>query len=491
MQPYNLPYVLTKERAFCKNHGQEMQGEIAKSDTLVLSTPLAGGVMACAQSVMFHAQQNMCSDVFWASNNQCACLRPGVACKEERSESGFSLYQLTRLAKHHDHTRKCPMQATKEDCAKFSQCEWKAHNCRGITLSKEHVLGAYPQQMGVSPQLGVNPQLGVGYPRTAGAMGAGYPAAGVGAMGAANLNTQLVPWRTDTDCEREIDEHTGLSNIVDIVGGAPNVNACMQAVQMNPQCNRSQFVFQTRLDGFPGECFCVRVNLYCDEESRPGYSLYDFTKGPNAMGGVPATGAYPQNHGMPPTTPGVYPQTRPGVYSPGQVPGAVGTPGVGFNPATQAAMPPHHPYPATQPQLHPATQAAIPPAYPNTQPGLRPGVHPAMAAATQAGMYPSTGYPQTGYGATTGYGTAGAYGATGAYGAQPGMYQAGMMRHQLKKSQVKISDKGFHSVVIYAVIPVAVCLLTIAVIGYFYKRYQTKRSNFNQHILMEDNTPSV
>jgi len=81
-----------------------MQGELAMPETLVLKTP-PGGVVACAQSVMAHVQQEMCSDTFWANGNQCACLRPGVICKEERSESGFALYSLARLGKKHH--KKC------------------------------------------------------------------------------------------------------------------------------------------------------------------------------------------------------------------------------------------------------------------------------------------------------------------------------------------------------------------------------------------------
>merc|ERR1719394_2201467 len=260
-----------------------MRGELAQSDTIVLQTPLAGGVMACAQSVMFHAQQNMCSDVFWANNNQCACLRPGAVCKEERSESGFGLYRLTRL-------------------------------------------GSYPQP-------GMTPQLGVGaYPRAGAPMTGAYPAAGQ--MG--NMQTALVPWRQGMDCEREIDEHTGLNSVIDLQPAA-TVHACYQAVQMNPQCNPQQFVYQTRLDGYPGECNCVRVNMFCDEENKPSngvgsWDLYDFTKGPSAMGGVAPMSPSPQQHGMPPAA-GAYPAARPGQV--GTPPGA----SMPVHPATQAAMP--------------------------------------------------------------------------------------------------------------------------------------------------------
>merc|ERR1719336_2213734 len=71
------------------------------------------------------------------------------------------------------------------------------------------------------------------------------------------------------------------------------------------------------------------MNLYCDEETRQehDYALYDFTKGPSAMGGVAPMGQIPQNHGMPPAgvpgaVPGAYPQPYGAV--PGAVPGAVG-----------------------------------------------------------------------------------------------------------------------------------------------------------------------
>jgi len=276
MQPYLMPYVLTKENSFCKNHGSEMRGEIAQSDTIVLQTPLAGGVMACAQSVMFHAQQNMCSDVFWANNNQCACLRPGAVCKEERSESGFGLYRLTRLGKKHGH-KDCVKFDTEEHCSKKTHCEWKNEACaHKIKLSKEHMLGAYPgmtPQLGAYPQTGfvpgMSPQLGVGaYPRAGAPMTGAYPAAGQ--MG--NMQTALVPWRQGMDCEREIDEHTGLNSVIDLQP-ATTVHGCYQAVQMNFQCNPQQFVYQTRLDGYPGECNCVRVNMFCDEENKPSNGL--------------------------------------------------------------------------------------------------------------------------------------------------------------------------------------------------------------------------
>merc|ERR1719499_794347 len=413
-----------------------MRGELAQSDTIVLQTPLAGGVMACAQSVMFHAQQNMCSDVFWANNNQCACLRPGAICKEERSESGFGLYRLTRLGKKHGQNH-CVKFDTEEQCSKKTHCEWKNEACaHKIKLSKEHVLGAYPQpgmtpQLGAYPQTGVapgmSPQLGVGaYPRAGAPLTGAYPAAGQ--MG--NMQTALVPWRQGMDCEREIDEVTGLNSVIDLAPAA-TVHACYQAVQMNPQCNPQQFVYQTRLDGFPGECNCVRVNTFCDEENKPSngvgsWDLYDFTKGPSAMGGVAPMSPYPQQHGMPPAT-GAYPAARPG----------------------------------------------------------------------QVGMYPQTGA----YGATGAYaGAAGAYGArpvgmypqTGAYGAQPGMgYGAGVrpMLQKTHKPAEKSSDKSFKLVIMYAVVPTTFILFAAAMIGFYCK--QKQRTNFNQHILMDDNTPSV
>merc|ERR1719285_890210 len=514
-----------------------MRGELAQSDTIVLQTPLAGGVMACAQSVMFHAQQNMCSDVFWANNNQCACLRPGAICKEERSESGFGLYRLTRLGKKHGQNH-CVKFDTEEQCSKKTHCEWKNEACaHKIKLSKEHVLGAYPQpgmtpQLGAYPQTGVapgmSPQLGVGAygrpgaPLTTGAYGA------AGQMG--NMQTALVPWRQGMDCEREIDEVTGLNSVIDLAPAA-TVHQCYQAVQMNPQCNPQQFVYQTRMDGFPGECNCVRVNTFCDEENKPSngvgsWDLYDFTKGPSAMGGVAPMSPYPQQHGMPPAG-GAYAGARPGQVGthPGATqaamqPGMQPQPAMPLHPATQAAMPLH---PATQAAmpLHPVTQAAMPGAYPPAQPGMQAGMVQAGMTQPQAGMYPQTGaygttgaygamgaYPATGmygatgaYGATAAYpGAAGAYGArpaagypaAGAYGAQPGMgYGAGVrpMLQKTHKPAEKSSDKSFKLVIMYAVVPTTFILFAAAMIGFYCK--QKQRTNFNQHILMDDNTPSV
>jgi len=424
-QQFALPYVLTKEGAFCKNHGHTMQGELAMPETLVLKTP-PGGVVACAQSVMFHVQQDMCSDTFWANGNQCACLRPGVVCKEERSESGFALYSLARLGKKHH--KKCAKKKTQTECENMTGCEWKEDACGGLTLSKEHY--GYPvgsPQFGVNPNMAVTPQYA---PNTLMAGAYGAPRAGMApGMAPGMMGNQLVPWAHDHDCEREVDEHTGLSSIIDLPL-ATNVNICYRNVQANPQCNQMQFVFQQRTDGFPGECSCVRINLYCDEETRPGWLLYDFTQGPNAMGGVPPTGIQ-QAHGVPPPVTGAYPQTRPGAY-----------------------------------------------------PQTRPGAYPATG-------YAATGYQQPGYGAA-GYGTGAAGYGTGVYPAtgyqQPGMaYQPGIRLSKTHNSES--SDKTVKLVLFYAVIPVASISL-LAAAFYLYRRYQAKRTNF-QHILMDDKSPVV
>merc|ERR1719216_501318 len=193
-----------------------------------------------------------------------------------------------------------------------------------------------------------------------------------GAQPLANLNTQLVPWRVDYDCDREIDEHTGLSNVIDLPP-AQNANQCLQFVRSNPQCNQQQFSFQNRADHYPGGCACIRVNLYCDEESNPGWMIFDFTRGPTAMGGGLAAGsAIPQAHGLPPAAgmPGTFAQTRPGAYQAGY-PGAV--PGVGAIPGAVGAV-----------------QAG----YPRAQAGMIPGTQAGMAGA-RAGAYPGA-YPQTG-----------------------------------------------------------------------------------------------
>jgi len=466
-QPYNLPYVLSKDRAFCKNHGHQMQGEVAVADALVLQTPPAGGVVACAQSVMFHAQQNMCSDVFWASQNQCACLRPGVVCNEKQSESGFAIYQLTRLGKKHDHHKKCKKLQTQTECEQLQMCEWVSEACGGkVVLSKEHY--GYPVAA-ASPGM-MNPALGA-------AQAAAYP--GMAGAPLTNLNTQLVPWKVDYDCDREIDEHTGLSNVIDLPP-AQNANQCLQFVRSNPQCNQQQFSFQNRADHYPGGCACIRVNLYCDEESNPGWMIFDFTRGPTAMGGGLAAGsAIPQAHGLPPAAgmPGTFAQTRPGAYQAGY-PGAV--PGVGAIPGAVGAV--QAGYPRTQAGVIPGTQAG----YPLAQAGI---AHPqAGMAGAHAGAYPGA-YPQTGaYQAGMG-----AYPATGVY-PQAGAYQAGMgYGGRLSKSHadMKSSDKSFKMVLLYAVIPVAAGLLVAAAVVFGYRRYlQSKRTDINEHILMED-SPSV
>jgi len=422
---YPMPYTLKRNAAYCKNNGQQLAGELPISDTLVLQ--VTGGALACAQSVMFHVQQGMCSDVFVASTSQCACLRPGIICKEKKSTTGFAIYQLTRLGKQQSEKAErrgpCTEHDTQVACEKANACQWKdaANSCEGVSLSKAHY-GAYPAP-GMTPQLG--------------AAGYGAPAYGPpGAVGVAPgmLNTQLVPWRTDMDCDREIDEHTQLSNIIDLAP-ARNPQECYMTVQRTPGCNQQQFVWHNRGDGYPGECACVRINLFCDEETRPGWQIFDFTKGPGAMGGVPPTaGAYPQAHGMVPSTPGVFAQARPGVAS------------------------------------------TYPGAYPQTQPGAYGGAYGATA-----------GYPaQTGaYGARPGYtGTAGY--------AQPGM---GYGRPLLQKSHAskKTSTPEYKLLVLYVVIPVVVGALLAAVISQVYKQcYQSKTRQQEFYSVMDDQkTPVV
>jgi len=427
LQPMPLPYVLTKASSFCKNHGQSGQGELKVSETLVLEAP--GGAVACAQSVMFHFSQNMCSDVFWANNNQCACLRPGVACKEEKSESGFSIFQLTSLQRHADSCSKLEQEA----CEKHSICQWQveASVCGGVSLSKEHygAAGAYGAP-GVAPMAGAMPGVAPNM-----------------------LNTQLVPWREGFDCEREIDDHTQMSNIIDLLP-ASNPQQCYQYVQGNMQCNQQQFVFQKRVDGFPGECSCVRVGLYCDEETRPGWQLYDFTKGPNAYGGVPPAGGYPQAHGMPPATmagapmagapmAGAYPGSHPGAYS-------AGRPGYGAA-GVQGMMPG-------------ATQGY----------GQRPG-YPGATTGYQAGAMQAGAYPAAG-----GYGGASAY--------QAG-YGAGMRPMQLQKKSASsdVASKSSNLILLYVVLPI-LCGVLVGIV-WIYKCHQGSKQRNGEHVLMEDPTP--
>jgi len=471
-----LPYILTKSQAYCKNTGSEMQGELSTSDTIVLKTPNAGGILACAQSVMFHAQQNMCSDVFWTNNNQCACLRPGVTCKEEKSERGFAIYQLTRLGSHHKRAKKCAKKQSQVECEHLHGCTWDAETCgSAIVLSSPHIYpataaypgAAYPGQLAAYP--GARPGMAGAYP---GAMGV-QPQLGQMGMGMnpALLNTQLVPWREGFDCEREIDEHTGLSNVIDLPMAA-NSNTCMSYMQRNPQCNQQQFVFQKRADMLPGECSCIRVNLYCDEENRPGWQLFDFTKGPNAMGGIAPTGMMPQQHGMPMS--GTFPGARPGAY------GATGAYG-----AVAGARPG---YPAR-------------PGMPGAVPGVHPGAAGAYGAsgayqggmgmgAYQAGMGATGAYGATpGYPAAAGYPAAG-YPATGAY--QAGMGYGGRRLSKSRAEEATSSTKSFRSVVLYAVIPVATCLLIAAVIGFFYRRSRLmKDTDYSNYILDNSKAPSV
>jgi len=470
-----LPYILTKSQAYCKNTGSEMQGELSTSDTVVLKTPNAGGILACAQSVMFHAQQNMCSDVFWTNNNQCACLRPGVICKEERSEQGFAIYQLTRLGSHHKRAKKCAKKQSQVECEHLHGCTWDAETCgSAIVLSSPHIYpataaypgAAYPGQLAAYP--GARPPMAGAYP---GAMGV-QPQLGQMGMGMnpGLLNTQLVPWREGFDCEREIDEHTGLSNVIDLPMAA-NSNTCMSYMQRNPQCNQQQFVFQKRADMLPGECSCIRVNLYCDEENRPGWQLFDFTKGPNAMGGIAPTGMMPQQHGMPMS--GTFPGARPGAY------GATGAYG-----AVAGARPG---YPAR-------------PGMPGAIPGVHPGAAGAYGAsgayqggmgmgAYQAGMGATGAYGATpGYPAAAGYPAAG-YPATGAY--QAGMGYGGRRLSKSRAEEATSSTKSFRSVVLYAVIPVATCLLIAAVIGFFYRRRVMKDTDYSNYILDNSKAPSV
>lgn len=311
-----MPYRLLKQGIMCKNKGRRVQGELSVPEAVVLQNS-GGGTLGCAQSVIFHRRQGMCGDVFFTNENQCACLAPGVICKEDRSETGFSIYQLTVLGSTHkevSHEAAAVCVGLPEpECAKSHGCEWSADACSShpeIKLGKVHYAD-YGAPAPVQPMYGQSPTLMQGQ----------Y---GAGAMGGVQQ-----PWRMGFDCDRELDETTGISNIVDL-SPARTANECYMYASQNPQCNKQQYVWQQRADGFPGECSCVRVGYICDEETRPGWNIYDLARGAGmgmagAMPGAPGayTGARPGMPGAMPGVAGAYPATGMGAY-PAARPGMAG-----------------------------------------------------------------------------------------------------------------------------------------------------------------------
>jgi len=210
----------------------------------------------------------------------------------------------------------------------------------------------------------------------------------------------------------------------------------------------------------------VRVNLYCDEETRPGWQIYDFTKGPNAYGGVPPTGGFPQAHGMPPAgaamagatmtgaMAGAYPGTRPGAYS-------AGRPGYGAA-GVQGMMPGAAGYGQRPPQA----------GYPGATPGYQAGAYPAGTSGYQAGAYPAAG------------------GYAGAPGYQAG-YRGGMRPMQLQKKSASndAASKSSHLILLYAALPM-LCGVLVGIV-WIYKHHQGSKQRNGEHVLMDDQTPVV
>lgn len=113
------------------------------------------------------------------------------------------------------------------------------------------------------------------------------------------MGLQMTAYRQNMECEREMDEITGLNNVIDLQPA------------MSPQQCQTQIMQQvatrvcggTWIYGSHGECSCVRANMICDEDSRPGFSIYQLA-GQQQYPHYPNTPQLPNNqyggHGVMP-----------------------------------------------------------------------------------------------------------------------------------------------------------------------------------------------
>lgn len=241
-------FTVIHETSYCENKGQE--GELFIPDVIVLGT--VDSVLACAQKTMANTD---CGGEFVSNEKQCACIRTGKTCDPENSQKGFSVYQLSDS--NVVAGVKCEADE-EEDCK--TPCQWLNGQCKQIQLQYVSPMG----QMGMTGQMGM---------------------AGMGQMA----------FRQNMECEREFDEQTGLQSVIDLQP-AMSPQQCQQQVmqQVATRVCGGTYVF-----GSHGECSCVRANMICDEDSRPGFSIYQLNSQYQAgmHGGYPATGMQAGVHG--------------------------------------------------------------------------------------------------------------------------------------------------------------------------------------------------
>lgn len=93
-----------------------------------------------------------------------------------------------------------------------------------------------------------------------------------------------MPYRQNAECEREFDDRTGMTAVIDLQR-AMSPQQCQQQVQMSAQRQQCGY---TWVFGPGGECSCVRPNARCDEDQRPGFTIYQLNMA--GMGGMHAGG---------------------------------------------------------------------------------------------------------------------------------------------------------------------------------------------------------
>jgi len=395
-QPYpqQNTFTLLRENTFCKNRGHESSGELSVADVLVIENP-SRTVQACSQTVQHFRQTSMCSDTFFASPNQCACLRPGRECKEEASETGLSMYRLTVLGGQQTFGATCA-GLQRQQCEANLSCYWKQVSCVQTQLA---VVGQQPPYGSATPgammtHTGVMP--GAAHGVMPGAAHGVIPGTAQGVIpgssqgmipGAANsmIPGQTIPGQpsqtfmqppkliaANAKCDEEIEEVSGQSTIMKL-SPSMTLNDCQVQVRdmsMRGTCT-SFFVYQEQ-EGIPSECVCVRntgPDGMCDVDDHiPGYSVYQLK---------PAdTGYYPQGNPAQPYA------GHPGAQSYSQA----GTLPYGTNAGPTGAYAPGY---AAQPGVHiGATYGASPNGY-QTTPGYG---GPSNGFQTGYGTNPQT-YP--------------------------------------------------------------------------------------------------
>jgi len=458
-QTYQTPFNLVRDNTFCKNRDRESSGELSVADVMVLENPTKT-VQSCAQMVEHFRQTLMCSETFFASANQCACLRPGRECKQEASETGLSMYQLTVLggqqnlgAMGQQNVGVMGQQNIGTMCANLRRdqcdlnlsCFWKGVSCVQTQLEGARAAGQPFGSASAAPYV-----PGAAANMIPGSTIPGRTMPGTTIPGSAGVATSGLPMHTlveppkliarDAKCDEEIEEGTGQSNMVNL-SPSLTLNDCQAQAQdlLNRGTCTTYFVYH-ELSGFPGDCACVRASVsngLCDVDDHiPGYAVYQ----------------------LKPIGTGFYPQGNPAQPFASQ-------PGMQAYPAATGSLP----YGANAGQI-----GAYGPGY----------VPQAGAAGAHAGA--PFGVPAAGYQATPGYGAPSTGFQTG-YGTSPQAYTGGRVGGQLKKSH-DIS-KPASATIVYAPLAVLTSFsfgVAVALCSIFCRNRQKQN---NEHLLfIEENT---